>query len=175
VVRLTGSESVRILANDGSYCMGRLDRTLICVWRGVCTVTAVETIHAACEALLADPDGAATYITVLEPTSPAPAEAARVALAGWSREVVPRLARAVVVVEGGGFRAALVQGVCLALTTFVPHRVPFKFVGSVIEGADRLAPLLTEGSVPELVRAVEWVRSALPPSRKSAAAPTLSL
>jgi hypothetical protein len=157
---ILAESDLRILVSGGSYCLARYDRTLIAIWRGVTTVAAIDTITAACQTLLAAVGGGATYITVLERSSPAPGEAERAVLARWSREVVPAFASAVAVAEGGGFRAALIRCVVLALTALVPHRIPFRFTGSVSEGAELLAPFLRPGrSVTQLLRAIELARA----------------
>jgi hypothetical protein len=74
--------------------------------------------------------------------------------------VVPRLASAVLVAEGGGFRAALVRGVGVALTVLVPHRVPFKFCSGVQEGLKQIAPALvgSPGGVLGLSAALDLAR-----------------
>lgn len=63
---------------------------------------------------------------------------------------------AVVVAEGGGFRAALVRGVGIALSTMMPHRVPFKFVSEVEEALALLGPHLSKAG-----RGVAGLRDAL--------------
>lgn len=158
--RSHGAQGFRYLIRDRAYCAARHDQTLIVVWRGETTVAAIQAITASCEELLAAADGPATYIAVLERTSPAPSEPVRRVLARWSREVVPGFACAVIVAEGGGFRAALVRGVGVALTALVPHRVPFVFAGSAREGVERLAPFLLDGCTPvDLSRSIERTRA----------------
>ena len=75
--------------------------------------------------------------------------------------MVPKMAGAVLVAEGSGFRASLVRGVGLALTTLMPHRIPFKFVATVDEAVDHLAPKLrvTSGGSPVLKAVVERLRA----------------
>ncbi len=164
-------DGLRILEADGAYCLARYDRTLIAVWRGACTKASVDAMYAACETLLTDGSAQPTYISILEATAPAPPEAARAVLARWSRNQVPKLARAVIVAEGGGFRAATVRGVGVALSLLLPHRVALKFVGSVGEGADELAPFLRGGRSAELVLAVGQLRHALPANGEIRQAP----
>lgn len=56
------------------------------------------------------------------------------------------MAVAIIVAEGGGFRAALIRGVGTALTVLLPHRVPFKFVTSAEQAIDLVLPHLSAGS-----------------------------
>jgi hypothetical protein len=114
---------------------------LIEVWRGPTALPGVKAMVSACEALLRDGRGDVSLLVVLERTAPPPGEPVRQLLSRWSRETVPRMANAIVVAEGGGFRASIVRGVCTALTLLAPHRVPFKFVATVDEGTNLLATL----------------------------------
>lgn len=149
-----------LIVRDAAHCVARRGRTIIVVWRGETTTMAIQGIRAACEALLSSAEGPATYIAVLERSSPAPSEAVRRVLARWSREVVPQFACAVMVAEGGGFRAALVRGVGVALTALLPHRVPFVFTGTAAEGVERLAPFLADDCTAEdLLVAIELARA----------------
>jgi hypothetical protein len=97
---------------------------------------------------------------IVEPTSPPPDEKARAELAKFTREIVPKLAIAIIVGEGGGFRASLVRAVGVTLTTLMPNQVPFKFPSSVDDATILIAPHLSVGAggVPGLRRALVDVR-----------------
>ena len=136
----------RIAAQDSDHLTAVWHETVVTVFRGPATLQAVLNIGRTCEGLLAAARGPVTYLSVIERSSPAPTETVRRELATWSRDVVTRLALAVIVAEGGGFKNALVRGVGVALTVLLPHKVPFKFVNSVPEGASLLAPFLPENA-----------------------------
>jgi hypothetical protein len=137
-----GGKNIRIVLMDRDHCIATWNQTVIEIWRGVATVTGVIHMIKTCEKLLENGKGNVTYLAILERSAPPPSEQVRTILAQWSREVVPRMAGAVLVTEGTGFRAALVRGVGIALTALLPHRVPFKFAGTVDEALTLLAPLM---------------------------------
>jgi len=152
--------AARLVAQDSDHVVAIWHETVITVFHGAASLHQVLNITKVCEALLAEAQGAVTYLGVIERASPAPSETVRRALATWSRDVVPKTALAVIVVEGGGFKSALVRGVSVALTALLPHRVPFKFTGSVEEGAVLVAAFLPHkaGGAAELGLAIAELR-----------------
>lgn len=138
----------QIIAEDSDYCLATWRQTALALWVGPPTVDQVKRISAQCKLLLANGKGPVTYLGVIERSSPAPTDPVRKEFAIWSRDVVSKLSMAVMVAEGGGFRAALVRGVGIALTVLLPHQVPFKFVGSVEEGLDLMGRVLPPGATP---------------------------
>jgi hypothetical protein len=153
--------TARIVAEDRDFFIAHWQRTVFSVYRGVCTVPHVASITAACNSLLEKHNESVTYLGVIERGSPAPTESVRRELATWSRDVVTKMAVAVIVPEGGGFRSAMVRGVGVALTVLAPHNVPFKFAGDVVEGAQLLARFLpaSAGGAEQLAAAVEEARA----------------
>ena len=128
---------VRIIVKDPDHCIAVWDRVVFELWRGAATLSGSQRMIATCEELLVSGD--ASFFVILEATSPPPSEPVRSVLAKWSRETVPKMEAAIVVAEGGGVRAAIVRGVCTALTLLAPHRVPFTFASTVDDGLTRLA------------------------------------
>ncbi len=153
--------TARIVAEDRDFFVAHWHRTVFSVYRGVCTAPHVASITAACNALLEKYHESVTYLGVIERGSPAPTEPVRRVLATWSRDVITKMAVAVIVPEGGGFRSAMVRGVGVALTVLAPHNVPFKFAGSVAEGAQLLAHFLpaSAGGAEQLVAAATEARA----------------
>lgn len=152
-----------IVARDRDHCVAIWHQTIIHIWRGAPTVTAVAGMVEACKNLLASGKGDVTCLAIVERSSPAPEEAARSALAKWSRDIVPQMAIAALVAEGSGFRSALVRGVGVTLTALVPHKVPFKFFSNVAEAVQQLAPALptVSGGAIALRSVVEKLRAEL--------------
>lgn len=139
----------QVVAENADYCLATWHQTVITLWVGPPTVDQVLRISAACKLMLANSSkGPASYLSVIERSSPAPSEPVRKEFANWSRDVVSRLGVAVMVAEGGGFRGALVRGVGVALTVLLPHKVPFKFASSVEEGCEMLRRELPPGVTP---------------------------
>jgi len=119
---------------------------VIQIWRRAATPEAVVELNSISNRLLTKEGGPVTCLFVVEASSPPPNDAARKELARFSRDIVRLMALAVIVAEGGGFRAALVRGVGIALTTLMPHRVPFKFVNTVDEALALLKPHLSDAA-----------------------------
>jgi hypothetical protein len=153
--------AAQLVAQDRDYFVATWHRTVLTVFRGAPTVEQVTKITGVCKKLLANSQGDTTYLSVIERTSPAPTEPVRRELAHWSRDVVTQMASAVIVPEGGGFRSAMVRGVGIALTALIPHKVPFRFPGTVEEAAQLLARFIPEsaGGAAELLLAVAEARA----------------
>ncbi len=156
----------RVREQDREYCVATWQRTVFAVFRGEATLANIGTISKVCLAELTAGGGPVTYMGVIERSSPAPSELVRKELAKWSRDIVPRMACAVMVAEGGGFKNALVRGVGVALTVLAPHKVPFKFASTVEEAAGLLDRHLATGSggAAELMRVIAEVRARWQPS-----------
>ena len=150
-----------VIAQDDAFCLARWYDTGLSVYRGAATVAHVQQTIALCEQMLRDSSKRITFVSIIERTSPAPAESTRRQLASWSSNQVPRMAAAVLVAEGGGFRGALVRGVGVALTALAPHKVPFKFASTVVEAGDLLAPHISSahGGALELRLAIAELRA----------------
>ncbi|HEY3493687.1 MAG TPA: hypothetical protein VGK73_03330 [Polyangiaceae bacterium] len=151
----------RIVFKNSDFCLAVWQQTVIYIWRGPSTLENLAMKVQACNELIANGRGPVTCIGIVERSSPPPEAPVRAALAAWSRDVVPKMAGAVLVAEGSGFRASLVRGVGLALTTLMPHRIPFKFVATVEEAVAHLAPKLrvASGGAPMLKSVIERLRA----------------
>jgi hypothetical protein len=152
----TKRPDIRVIVRDREHCIAVWDRIVFEIWRGPATLVGSTRMMTTCEELLQSGRGSVTFFAILERTSPPPSEHVRAVLAQWSREVVPRMEAAIVVAEGGGFRASIVRGVCTALTLLAPHRARFKFVGTVDEGLKLLA-----SPTPPHARAMSQVRTVI--------------
>jgi hypothetical protein len=157
------SPPVLLQAVDADRCVGTWNRTVIQIWRKVVVPEAVVEMNWTAGRLLAQAGEPVTCLFVVEPSSPPPNDGARKELARFSRDIVPRMALAVIVAEGGGFRAALVRGVGVALTTLAPHSLPFKFVNTVDNAMALLKPhvSIAAGGVDGLRMALGEMRAAM--------------
>lgn len=160
---------VSVVARDTGHCFLIWDRLALAIWRNATTRASVAEMSFMVRALMAKHDEPCCFLGIVEPTSPPPDEKARTELAKFSREIVPELALAIIVGEGGGFRASLVRAVGVALTTLMPHRVPFKFLSNVEDATTLIAPHLSPGAggVPGMRRALADVRAQFPLSAGS--------
>lgn len=137
---------VSLKARDTSRCFATWDRVLFTIWRGPASPLAVAEMNQIARELVVKDSLPASYFSIVEPSSPPPNDKARAELARFSREIVPSMAVAIIVGEGGGFRASLVRAVGVTLTTLMPHRVPFKFLSNVEDAITLIAPHLSPGA-----------------------------
>lgn len=156
------NSKVEILSEDADYCLAMWHDTVICVWSGKTSLECLARQDAACLQVIKRTRHG-TYLGVIGVSSPAPDDACRAALARWSRDLCTKLAKVVIVAEGGWFRAALVRGVGTALTTLLPHRIPITFATDVMEGSQRLGPALPlqSGGAEALLEVVKMLRKRL--------------
>lgn len=153
--------AAQVVLQDSAFCVATWHQTVFTVFSGIATVEHVVGISALCQSFLSNGKGPATYMSVIERSSPAPTDVVRKELARWSRDVASKMSAAVIVAEGGGFKNAIVRGVGVALTVLTPHAVPFKFCGNVAEGVELLARFIPEsvGGAAELSLAIAEVRA----------------
>jgi len=151
-----------------AYCFGTWNKVFISLWRLAATPEGVSEMNRMVRVFILEEQragpGPVHFLGVVEPTSPPPNDVAREALATFSRDTIPKMGVAVLVAEGGPFRSAFVRAVGVALTTLMPHRVPFKFVTTVEEAGPHFSQYLlpSMGGVEALRRAVDELRAEIP-------------
>lgn len=154
----------RIRTLDRNHAVATWDRVLLQVWRGDVTPQAVQQLlDVGNELIRQHPGHRCSSLSVVESASPPPNERVRPLLSSCYRELAPGMRLQLFVAEGSGFRAAIVRGVGLAVSTFAPSLLPFKFASSIREAAVAIGPQLSEraGGPDALVAAVSQVRAQL--------------
>jgi hypothetical protein len=149
---------------DRNHVVGTWDRVLIQVWRGEVTPDAVQRLAEAGRDLVGKHEGAVcSSLSVIESTSPPPNDRVRPLLSSCYRELAKGMPLQLFVAEGSGFRAAIVRGVGVAVSTFAPSLLPFKFASTVREAALAIAPRLSPraGGSEALVKAIAELRRKL--------------
>jgi len=127
-----------------STIIGTWDRLLLAIWRGEATSEAAQKLlKAGRDFVAARGAHPVNYLAIIESRSPPPADKVRKELSACFREFAPAMKHQIFVGEGSGFRAALVRGVGLAVSTLAPSLLPFKFAGSLDEAALTIAPHLS--------------------------------
>lgn len=146
---------------DADHCVATWDRVLIQVWRGPVTIDALHNLERVTRAFVAENGAKIAIVSVIERSSPPPGDEVRKDMSRYYRDLVPHVTHAVVVPEGGGFRAAIVRGVGVALSTFSPKALPFKFIDSIRSACVVIAPDLSPGAggASELEAVIEKVRA----------------
>lgn len=145
---------------DEDHCVATWDRILIQIWRGETPVEAVTRLERIAQAFIADRSRRTSSLAIIEPTATPPSQEARAALSKFYRELSPDMGMAIVVPEGGSFRAAFVRGVGITLSTLAPRTLPFKFARTVSEASLLLAPHLSPaGDASALLDQIALVRT----------------
>jgi hypothetical protein len=132
---------------------------LINIQRGNATTLTPHNIQRAAEALLLTHQQFVLLI-VVEPQAPPPAAQIRKRLSDFLASRRSNILRTFVVAEGGGFRAAIVRGVGVALSLLAPKALSFTFCDSVEQVAAALAPALEDyGGTDAFLGAIEEIRN----------------
>lgn len=132
---------------DSDRTFATWDRVLIQVWRGPVTIRSIRELEHVARQLTSGAAGAKVCsISIVEATSPPPADEARRQLSVFYRDLIPVMQEALVVAIGGGFRGALVRGVGIALSTLSPKTLPFRFVDSIPTAVELVSKHLTPGA-----------------------------
>jgi hypothetical protein len=150
-----------IRAHEASYCFSTWHDTFIQVWSGTTTIEGAIKQESLSRDFVAErgPGRGVTLLVVEHSSSPPTGEILE-RFSRYTRDVIPSMAIAVGVADGGGFRMASMRTVAAGVALLLPKRVPWKFADSVEAGVAILAPHLTEGpsGAPALVRAVGTLR-----------------
>lgn len=162
--------NVKSVVGDSAI-IGTWDRVLLALWRGEATSEAAQNLlRIGRELVAARGAHQLNYLAIIESRSPPPSDKVRKELSAAFREFAPAMKHQIFVGEGSGFRAALVRGVGLAVSTLAPSLLPFKFAGSLDEAAMTIAPGLSPaaGGAEGLKAAVAQLRKRLdePPPAK---------
>jgi hypothetical protein len=155
----------RLRALDKDHCIATWDLVLLQIWRLGTSFAAVKNLSEIARSFIEERKGARiSSLAIIESTATPPADAVRGALSKFYRELGPEMRAAIVVAEGGGFRAAFVRGVGITLSRLAPRSLPFQFVGSVSEATQLLGPNLSPlaGGAESLQRVIQGVRAQVP-------------
>ena len=144
--------------------MATWDRVLLQVWSREAPLEAIQGLKRVASDFIASTPKKISSLAIIERTATPPSDVARTALSKFYREFAPQMNAAIVVAEGGGFRAAFVRGVGVTLSTLAPRALPFKFVGTIEEAATLVTPHLSPvaGGNEALLNQIEELRRQLP-------------
>jgi hypothetical protein len=150
---------VRIV-NKG-YGLATWDGVMIQLWRGPATLQAAQDWLEAGEAFVLESAGRlCSNLSIVESSSPPPADNVRLALAASFQALAPRMRHQIVVAEGSVSRSALVRAVGLTLSNLSVSSLPLHFAVSLDEAALTIAPDLSRraGGADALKNAVSDLR-----------------
>lgn len=146
---------------NATHVIATWDRVLIQLWRGEVTLADAEKLLALGREFIATSDShPLNILTIIESRSPAPTQKVRSVLSACFAEFAKTTQHQFFVSEGSGFRAALIRGVGLTVSTLAPSLLPFKFATSLDEVAVTIGPHISvaAGGAEGLKRAVADLR-----------------
>jgi hypothetical protein len=150
---------------NATHVIATWDRVLIQLWRGEVTLGDAEKLLVLGREFIATSRGAhpLNILTIIESRSPAPSQRVRTTLSACFAEFGKTTQQQFFVSEGSGFRAALIRGVGLTVSTLAPSLLPFKFATSLDEVAVAIGPHISAaaGGAEGLKRAVAELRQLL--------------
>jgi hypothetical protein len=116
-----------IYGNTRDFMLASCGPVFIVEWRVNTTMEGCRALRTECERFGRTQPGGVGLLTIINANAPAPGASERVAIADFLRAGSSYIKSSAVVVEGQGFRAALVRGVVTGLTLLAkqafPHRV----------------------------------------------------
>lgn len=108
---LSMGERLRVLCLVEGLATAEVGSTCILLWRGLVTEARFQIQREAMEHVISKNPGHAGIMCIIEPTSEPPSQELREAASKLLSELGPRIRCVAYVVEGSGFRAAMIRGV----------------------------------------------------------------
>ncbi len=152
------------IAANGGFATAVWNAVVVQVHRAVADAGAIDALSRARTEVLNRRHSKWSLLLVIESSAPPPPAEPRRALLNFLKEERPRVEHWLAVAEGGGFRAATVRSVGVAVSFLAPRAFPFTIVESV--GA-AVAALVEPADRASLTTAVELVRSRLHGARSA--------
>lgn len=139
---------INVLAACHDYAVATWMNVFVIIWRNETTLGDANAVRAACDRFGDEHPRGVLLLTIIHDKAPAPAPAARTAIAEWLKNGHYIKASAVVM-EGQSFRAAFVRGVVTGLTLLArqpfPHQVcTLQAAGQLFEKESQRASLSFE-------------------------------
>jgi hypothetical protein len=163
--RTPRSNTFRIVQKSDGIVTAELDAVCIAVWRKDSVMPRFMVQRQALLDLADRFPGNAGFLCVVEPTSGPPGEEVRRATSRMFDDLGERLKAIAMVIEGTGFRSALVRSVASGIVMLSRKRtVPISYLATVAEGVQWMGQQhVAIGHAPALERAVEDARAQLDP------------
>lgn len=105
------ADPMHVLCLVEGLATAEVGRTCVLLWRGVVTDSRFQIQREALEHVANRYPGEASVMCIIEPTSEPPPQALREAASALLNTLAPKLRCVAYVIEGSGFRAAMIRGV----------------------------------------------------------------
>jgi hypothetical protein len=150
---------LRLLKKGNGIVVGEFGPVCIAVWREDSTRARFDIQKAGLAEVVAKNPGAAGFLCVVEPTSGAPNEEVRKASSMMFESHARDLRAIAMVIEGSGFRSAIVRSVASGIVMLMGSRtIPISYFANVENGAKWMVDYVALGDIGTIKGAVEKLR-----------------
>jgi molybdopterin converting factor small subunit len=153
-------DGTRVLRVVEGLATGVVSRTCVLLWRGVVNEPRFQLQREAIELVANGSPGDAVILCVIEPTSEPPPQELREAATRLLNELAPKIRCVAFVIEGSGFRAAMIRGVLSSLELMRRSAYHVRYFASVAEATAWIAVETGRRSV-DLAEATSSLRKRL--------------
>jgi hypothetical protein len=156
---------VRIVEKTDGLVMAECETVCIAVWRKDSVLARFNVQRSALVDLAGRFPGKTGFLCVVEPTSGPPGDDVRKATSRMFDELGTQLKAIAMIIEGTGFRSALVRSVASGIVMLSRKRdVPISYLATVNEGVRWMAQHMTIRHEEDVAHAVEEARAQLDPA-----------
>lgn len=148
---------MKVLCLVEGLATAEVGRTCVLLWRGVVNESRFQIQREAMEYVTERHPGEAAILCVIEPTSEPPPQALRQAASALLSELGPKLRCVAYVIEGSGFRAAMIRGVLSGIELVRRSSYPARYFATVAQAAAWVAVTTNSGSL-QLAEAAQQLR-----------------
>ncbi|HEX6244130.1 MAG TPA: hypothetical protein VFZ61_24610 [Polyangiales bacterium] len=127
----TPTAGVKVLCLVDGLATAEASRTCVLLWRKSVNETRFQIQREAIEYIVERYPGEASILCVIEPTSEPPPQALREAAAALLTKLGPQLRCVAFVIEGSGFRAAMIRGVLSGIEFLRRSTYPTRYFAEV--------------------------------------------
>jgi hypothetical protein len=131
----THSDALRVLCLVEGLATAEVGRTCVLLWRGVVTDSRFQIQREALEHVVHRYPGEASVLCIIEPTSEPPPQELREAASALLNSLAPKLRCVAYVIEGTGFRAAMIRGVLSGIELVRRKAYPARYFATVGQAA----------------------------------------
>jgi hypothetical protein len=154
----------RLLKKGDGIVVGEVGPICVAVWRKDSTRTRFVVQRAGLDSVIERSPGGACFFCVVEPTSGPPDEDVRKASSKLFESHGRNLRAIAMVIEGTGFRSALVRSVAAGIVMLMGSRnTPISYFATIEAGAKWMQQFMDVGPIPTFKMNVEQIRTFLDP------------
>lgn len=133
------TSALQVLSVVDGFATAEIGRTCILLWRGVVDEARFRLQRQAMEQVAGRYAGDAVILCIIEPTSEPPPQALREAASTLLNQLAPKLRCVAYVIEGTGFRAAMIRGVLSGIELVRRSAYPARYFATVAEASAWIA------------------------------------